>query len=128
MAWLKEVVFDCDHPASLARFWAGVLDGYAVRAYDAAEIARLAELGFTPETDPTVMVDGPGPSLCFQKRPRPSPRGPIHLDVAAPGPLAAEVGRIEALGGRLAETRDGYAVMTDPEGTRFCVQAQKGGV
>ena len=127
MARLKEVVFDCDHPASLARFWAGVLDGYAVRAYDAAEIARLAGLGFTPETDPVVMVDGPGPSLCFQKVPRPAPRGPIHLDVTTHDPLAAEVARIEALGGRLAEARDGYAVMTDPEGTRFCVQARRGG-
>lgn len=127
MAQLKEVVFDCDHPASLARFWAGLLDGYAVRAYDDAEIARLARLGFAPETDPLVMVDGPGPSLCFQKVRRAAARGPIHLDILARAPLAAEVARIEALGGRLAEARDGYAVMTDPEGTRFCVQARPGG-
>lgn len=127
MARLKEVVFDCDHPASLARFWAGVLDGYVVRAYDAAEIARLAGLGFTPETDPVVMVDGPGPSLCFQRAPRPAPRGPIHLDVVTHGSLAAEVTRIEALGGRLAEARESHAVMTDPEGTRFCVQVRENG-
>jgi hypothetical protein len=122
MARLKEIVFDCEHPAALARFWAGVLEGYAVRAYDAAEIARLAALGFTPETDPVVMVDGPGPSLCFQKRAAAAPRGPIHLDVVAAGPLAEEIARIAALGGAVAETRDGYAIMTDPEGTRFCVQ------
>ena len=43
MAWLREIVIDCDHPASLARFWAAAIDGYAVRAYDDAEIARLAQ-------------------------------------------------------------------------------------
>ena len=51
MGALKEIVIDADHPASLARFWAAVLDGYAVRPYDEGEIARLAALGFTPETD-----------------------------------------------------------------------------
>ena len=59
MAAFKGIVVDSLHPAMLARFWAAALDGYAVRAYDDAEIARLASLGFTPETDPNVMVDGP---------------------------------------------------------------------
>lgn len=95
-----------------------------MRAYDAAEIARLAALGFTPETDPVVMVDGPGACLCFQKRPAAARKGPIHLDLVG-GPLANEVARIQALGGRLAEQRGGYAVMTDPEGNRFCVQAPR---
>lgn len=61
MAAMREIVFDCERPSELARFWAGVLDGYDVRAYDGAEIERLASLGLTPETDPTVAVDGPGP-------------------------------------------------------------------
>jgi hypothetical protein len=56
MGRLKEIVFDADHPAALARFWAAVIDGYAIRPYDDEEIARLAGLGFTPETDPTVPV------------------------------------------------------------------------
>lgn len=50
MGKIREIVFDCDTPSRLARFWAGLLDGYGVRDYDAAEIARLALLGFTPET------------------------------------------------------------------------------
>ena len=62
MGKLKEIVIDADHPASLARFWAAAVDGYAVRPYDDAEIARLAALGLTPETDPFVLVDGPGRS------------------------------------------------------------------
>jgi hypothetical protein len=30
MARLLDVVFDARHPASIARFWAAVLDGYEV--------------------------------------------------------------------------------------------------
>jgi len=67
MAKFSYVVIDAQNPAALAKFWAAVLDGYAVRAYDQAEIDRLASLGFTPETDPSVMVDGPGPTLAFRK-------------------------------------------------------------
>ena len=49
----------------LARFWAAVLDGYAVAPYDDAEVARLAALGLTPETDPSVVIVGPGPRWWF---------------------------------------------------------------
>lgn len=94
---IKEVVFDCTWPARLARFWAAALEGYAVRPYDEAEIARLAALGFTPETDPTVMVDGPGPTLCFQRVDKPDlARNPVHLDLVG-GPRAAEVERLADL-------------------------------
>ena len=121
MAGLREIVFDCAHPAGLARFWAAVLDGYAVRAYDEAEIARLAARGLTPETDPVVMVDGAGPTLCFQlaREPR-TPRGRIHLDVSVPD-RAAEVARLRALGASVLREGDGYTVMGDPEGNAFCV-------
>ena len=64
---LRDIVIDAIHPASLARFWAEALEGYAVRAYDEVEVNRLAELGLTPETDPSVAVDGPGPSYFFQQ-------------------------------------------------------------
>src|SRR4051794_15861908 len=60
---LREIVFDCERPSLLARFWAAVLDGYRVRPYDEQEIARLAAIGLSPETDPTVLMDGPGPIL-----------------------------------------------------------------
>ncbi len=121
MARLKEIVFDSEHPARLARFWAAVLDGYAVRAYDAAEIARLAARGRTPETDPMVAVDGPGPTLFFQLAARGTGAGPLHLDVAG-GPRAAEVARLEALGAAVRDVHPRYTVMLDPEGNRFCVQ------
>ena len=34
MARLEDIVFDRRHAASLARFWAERLDGYAVAPYD----------------------------------------------------------------------------------------------
>ncbi|WP_170223734.1 VOC family protein [Nonomuraea turkmeniaca] len=53
MARLRDVVVDCRHPASLARFWAAALDGYAVAPYDEAELARLRAEGVDdPEHDP----------------------------------------------------------------------------
>jgi hypothetical protein len=104
---LKEIVFDCRRAAPLARFWADVLEGYAVRPYDDEEIARLAGLGYTPGTDPVVMVDGPGPSLCFHEMDRGRVQGRIHLDVK--------------LGATVVREADGYTVMADPEGNHFCL-------
>jgi Glyoxalase-like domain len=53
MAQLGDIVFDCRHPASLARFWAAVFDGYAVAPYDEAELSRLRDLGINdPERHP----------------------------------------------------------------------------
>jgi hypothetical protein len=56
---LKQIVIDCATPSALARFWAAALDDFEVRPYDDDEVARLAALGYTPETDPGVIVDGP---------------------------------------------------------------------
>lgn len=47
MASIHDVVFDCEYPASVARFWASVLDGYAVAPYDEQELERL--LDFNPK-------------------------------------------------------------------------------
>lgn len=121
MGKLREIVFDCETPATLARFWVEVLDGYAVRPYDEAEIARLAGLGLTPETDPTVMVDGPGPILCFQRVPgRNYESNRIHLDVAV-ADRRAEVDRLLRLGATVHREVDDYTVMRDPEGNQFCI-------
>lgn len=121
MGRIREIVFDCEMPSRVARFWAEVLDGYAVRPYDDAEIARLAALGLTPETDPTVMVDGPGPLMCFQKVPgRKYDNNRVHLDIAA-ADRRAEVSRLRRLGASVAREADGYTVMHDPEGNQFCI-------
>jgi hypothetical protein len=121
---LKEIVFDCKHAAPLARFWAQVIEGYAVRAYDDEEIARLAALGLTPETDPVVMVDGPGPTLCFHKIERGRVQGRIHLDVAVDDP-AAEIARLIGIGATIGREAEAYTVMLDPEGNHFCIVAKR---
>jgi hypothetical protein len=121
MGKLKEIVVDAEHPAALARFWVEVLDDYAIRAYDDEEIARLAKLGFTPETDPTVMVDGPGLSFCFQIMPGPRPeRNRVHVDVTV-ADRAGEVARLIGLGATIARELNGCTVMRDPEGNNFCL-------
>ncbi|MEO8686036.1 MAG: VOC family protein, partial [Devosia sp.] len=118
---LKEIVFESETPSALARFWAQVLDGYAVRAYDDAEIARLAGLGLTPETDPSVMVDGPGPSLCFHHVPgRDYRNNRVHLDVVV-ADRAGEVRRLREVGASVAREAEGYTVMRDLEGNQFCL-------
>jgi hypothetical protein len=121
MGRLKEIVIDADHPAKLARFWAEAVDGYEVLAYEDAEIARLAGLGLTPETDPSVMVVGPGPTICLQllRGPRPE-RNRLHLDLAATD-RTAEVRRLLALGASVERQADRYTVLRDPEGNNFCV-------
>lgn len=121
MAKLREIVIDADHPASLARFWAAAVDGYAVRPYDEAEIARLATLGLTPETDPYVLIDGPGPIICCQLRKGPRPeRNRIHLDLVTHD-RAGEVARLKGLGATLWYEEPTFAVLRDPEGNQFCV-------
>jgi hypothetical protein len=122
VARIREIVIDAARPAALARFWAAALDGYRVRPYDAAEIARLAAAGRTPETDPGVAVDGPGPILFFQESAEPKrARNRVHLDLVA-GAREAEVARLVALGATVRDRRATYSVLLDPEGNEFCVQ------
>ena len=120
MGRLKEIVFDCRHAAALARFGAALLDDYEVRAYDDEEIARLAALGLTPDTDPVVMVDGPGPTLCFHEIERGRVQGRIHLDVEV-ADRDTERARALQLGASVIREADGYTVMADPEGNHFCL-------
>ncbi|HEU0288371.1 MAG TPA: VOC family protein [Nocardioidaceae bacterium] len=121
MATLYEIVVDCEHAPSLARFWTTVLDGYAIRPYDDEEIARLAEQGLTPETDPVVLLDGPGPSMCFQQVPEKKvAKNRVHVDVLA-ADRPAEVERLVALGGSVHTEFDTWTLMRDPEGNEFCV-------
>jgi hypothetical protein len=121
MGRIREIVFDCTSAPLLARFWATILDGYAVRPYDDAEIDRLAKLGLKPETDPTVLVDGPGPTLCFQQVPgRRYDNNRLHLDITV-ADRSREVERIRGLGGSIERETPGYTVMRDLEGNQFCI-------
>src|SRR5687768_9370065 len=108
MARFTQLVVDCEHPASLARFWAAALDDFEVRPYDDAEIARLAALGFTPETDPVVIVDGPTLELCFQQvEVEVRRKNRLHPEIEA-GDRRAEVERLVALGARVKQEFDDH--------------------
>lgn len=124
MATLKDVVFDCRHPASLARFWATVLDGYAVAPYDDEELARLRAIGVDdPEDDPSVLVEAPGvaPRLFFNRVPEPKTvKNRVHLDVRA-ADRDTEVERLIAAGACEIGRHEDWVVMADPEGNEFCV-------
>ncbi|RWX11880.1 VOC family protein [Rhizobium hidalgonense] len=124
MAKLKEIVIDCDLPSRVGRFWAAALDGYEVMPYDDTELARLAAIGLTPETDPTVMVDGPGPRFCFHLLQGERPvRNRIHFDIAA-SDREKEVQRLLSLGATFVRETDSYSVLNDPEGNNFCVTSE----
>ena len=125
--WIKpvlqihEIVIDALDPPALARFWAAALHGYVVRPYDEAEVARLAAMGRTPDTDPAVALDGPGTTIFFQETTEPKTgRNRLHLDLIG-GSRASEVERLCALGASVRDERETYSVLRDPEGNEFCV-------
>ncbi len=122
MARIKEIVVDSLNPPALARFWAAVLDDYEVRPYGEKDLADLASRGLTPETDPSVALDGAGPTLFFQlTRQSKVGRNRIHLDLRCAS-RREEVERLQRLGASVRDVRDTYTVMLDPEGNEFCVQ------
>jgi len=125
MAHLRDIVVDCQHPASVARFWAAALDRYEVAPYDEAEVARLRANGiYDVEDDPTVLVertDGAGPRLFFQLVPEPKAvKNRVHLDLVADDP-DVEVRRLIDLGARVLAEHDSFLVLADVEGNEFCV-------
>jgi hypothetical protein len=118
---LAEIVFDCRRASTLAHFWASVLEGYAVSPYDNAEIERLAAMGHTPETDPTVIVEGPGPRLCFQVVDEAKlTKNRVHLDISV-ADRHAEIERLQALGAIVSYEAEEWTTMLDPEGNEFCL-------
>ena len=121
MGVLRDIVIDGRRAPGLARFWASLMDGYAVRAYDDVEIARLASQGLTPESDPNVAVDGPGPTLFFQEVPETKvAKNRLHLDIEV-GDRPAEVERLTADGATVIAQFDSWTVLQDPEGNEFCL-------
>jgi hypothetical protein len=125
MAALHDIVFDCRHPASVARFWAAVLDGYEVAPYDEAELARLRANGiFDVNDDPSVLVervDGAGPRLIFQLVPEAKTvKNRVHVDVLADD-LPAETARLVEFGARRVADHGDFVVLADIEGNEFCL-------
>lgn len=90
-------------------------------AYDDAEIARLARLGLTPQTDPCVIVIGSSLELCFQQVDvGDTAKKPLHLDLSATS-RSSEVERLVGLGAAVKQDFDDHTWLLDPEGNDFCV-------
>ncbi len=127
MARFTQLVVDSRGPASLARFWAAALDDFEIREYDDAEIARLAAIGRTPETDPCVILDGPTFEICFQEvATLPGGKRAMHLDISTPDrPLERD--RLVSLGATIVQEFEGHTWMRDPESNDFCVVDEEPG-
>lgn len=125
VARLADIVFDCERPAPLARWWASTLDGYRVAPYDSAEVERLRDMGvFDPEDDPNVLVEpvlGKGPRYWFQRVPGPQRhKNRLHLDLRSDD-LEAEVTRLVHPGAVVLYRIGTNVTMADPEGNEFCI-------
>ena len=144
MAPSIQVVFDCDDPERLARFWADAL-GYKLQDPPSGYASWEAWLRerHVPEdqwnaASAIIDPDGQRPRIFFQRVPEPKTiKNRVHLDVNAGGghetppdqrrrKVDAEVERLVALGAtklRVAEERGEYwVVMADLEGNEFCLQ------
>jgi Glyoxalase-like domain len=98
MSGLVGIVLDCRHASKLARFWEAAL-GWRIRPYDEAEVARLAALGLTPETDSMVAIDSPDGSLVFFLQEVPEPKTVKNrMHVGCPAPRPGSPGRTPPAG------------------------------
>jgi hypothetical protein len=121
MARLTQLVIDSWEPSSLAHFWAAALEDFVIRAYDDVEIARLASIGRTPETDPCVILDGSMLEICFQEVEVPAMRKrPMHIDIETTNRID-ERSRLVSLGASIVQEFDAHTWMRDPEGNDFCL-------
>jgi Glyoxalase-like domain len=122
MSHLVEIVLDCRHASKLARFWEVAL-GWRIRPYDEAEVARLATLGLTPQTDPTVAIDSPDGSLVFFLQEVPEPKtvkNRVHVDIGLRD--EAHLEQLLRLGATVVSEHDGWRILADPEGNEFCAK------
>lgn len=109
---LHSVTFDCDEPAALASFWAGVTGHQLVGAAN----PYFAVL----EGDGSA-----GPRMMFIKVPEPkAAKNRCHLDLGTVD-LDEEVERVIGLGADLVGHHEEWGVtwatLRDPEGNEFCI-------
>lgn len=125
MGAIHEIVFDCAEPSRLAAFWLDVLEGYAIRDSETTDVAIAAALGLDPATPSTVIIYGPGPSLCFQNVSGQRPdNNRVHVDINVTK-RGQEVERLKQAGATVDRVLPTYTVMRDPEGNQFCLVDQR---
>jgi Glyoxalase-like domain len=107
---IKNVSFDAADALALASFWAAAL-GSDVDDDSTADQAFVEAAGWG------------GPNIWFTRVPEPkSAKNRMHFDLRAPGPMEAEVARLEALGAVVVRRGPDLTSMQDPEGNEFCVE------
>jgi Glyoxalase-like domain len=111
---IKSVSFDAVDALALARFWAAVF-GSDVDEESTADKAFVEAAGWG------------GPNIWFTRVPEPkAAKNRMHLDLRAPGTVAAEVSRLEILGATVVRNDPRLTVMQDPEGNEVCVEPGPG--
>jgi len=107
---IKSVSFDAIDALVLARFWVAAL-GSDVDEDATREKAFLEASGWG------------APNIWFTQVPEhKAAKNRVHFDLRAPGPMADEVARLEALGATVIQRFDHLVSMRDPEGNEFCVE------
>ena len=107
---------DSIDPASLARWWAGLL-GWRITFEEPDEVVLEPPTG-SPE-------DGVSPDILFARVPETKQvKNRLHIDLR-PDDQTLEVARAEALGARRVDVGQTdavtWVVMADPEGNEFCI-------
>ena len=107
---IKTVSFDAADALRLATFWAVVL-GSDVDEESTPDKAFVEAAGWG------------GPNIWFIRVPEAkAAKNRMHFDLRAPGPVQAEVARLEELGATVVARHERHTVMADPEGNEFCVE------
>ena len=124
VALLADIVFDCERPASLARWWASTLDGYRVAPYDSAELERLRDMGVFDPGGRSKRRGGTGtrrwaplfvPCVFLSRS-----ETRTDLDLRSDD-LEGEVTRLVDRGAVELYRIDMNVTMADPEGNEFCI-------
>jgi hypothetical protein len=109
-AYVKSVTFDCADALVTARFWAAAL-GTDLDEESTPDRAYVEAAGWG------------GPNMWFVRVLEPkTAKNRMHFDLRAPGTVADEVARLQALGATVLRAGEDLTVMADPEGNEFCVE------
>jgi Glyoxalase-like domain len=107
---IKTVTWDCSDALVLAGFWAAAL-GSDVDEDSTRDKAYVEAAGWG------------APNMWFNRVPEPkTAKNRLHFDLRAPGDMAEEVRRLEALGAKVIRRGEAITSMRDPEGNEFCVE------